>query len=55
MRDFLRRGYLEEYFSPNMLNVVPEYSPLVFFLVTLVVGLGLVVWMLRMAFTRCSN
>jgi hypothetical protein len=55
MRDFVRRGYLEEYFSPNMLNVVPEYSPLVFFLVTLVVGLGLVVWMLRMAFTRCSN
>jgi hypothetical protein len=55
MRDFVRRGYLHEYFSTGMLQVVPEYSPLIFFLVTLVVGLGLVVWMLRAACTRCVD
>lgn len=55
MRDFLRTGYLKEYFSPASLSVVPEYSPLVFFLGTLVVGLVLVAWMLRAAFTRCAE
>lgn len=55
MRDFVRRGYLQEYFSPEMLKVVPEYSPLILFLVTLLVGLGLIFWMLRMACTRCSD
>jgi hypothetical protein len=53
MRDFVRSGYLQELFSPAMLTVIPEYSPLVFFLATLAVGLALVVWMLRAAFTRC--
>jgi hypothetical protein len=55
MRDFLRAGYLQEYFSPAALSVVPEYSPLVFFLATLLVGLVLVAWMLRAAFTRCRE
>jgi hypothetical protein len=55
MRDFLRRGYLQDYFSPGTLTVVPEYSPLIFFLGTLVVGLGLLVWMIRAAFTRCTD
>ena len=55
MRDFVRRGFLQESFSPGMLNVVPEYSPLIFFLGTLVIGLGLIVWMIRAAFTRCTG
>jgi hypothetical protein len=55
MRDFVRSGYLQEHFSPGMLEVVPEYSPLIFFLATLVVGLALVVWMVRAAFTRCAE
>jgi hypothetical protein len=55
MRDFVRGGYLREVFSMEMLQVVPEYSPLLFFLVTLVIGLVLVVWMLRAAFTRCGS
>jgi hypothetical protein len=55
MRDFVRGGYLQEHFSPGMLTVAPEYSPLVFFLVTLVVGLVLVALMLRAAFTRCTE
>ena len=55
MRDFVRRSYLQDYFSPDTLNVVPEYSPLIFFLGTLAIGLGLLVWMIRAAFTRCTD
>lgn len=55
MRDFLRGGYLQEIFSPKMLAVVPENSPLVFFLATLLIGLALVIWMLRAALTRCAE
>jgi hypothetical protein len=55
MRDFVRSGYLHEYFTLEMLEVAPEYSPLVLFLVTLFAGLILVAWMLRAALTRCSD
>lgn len=51
MRDFVRGGYLRDTFSPAMLQVIPQYSPLVFFLATLVVGLVLVAWMVKAAFT----
>lgn len=52
MRDFVRSGYLKGIFSVEVLQVRPEYSPLIFFLVTLIIGLGLVAWMIRAAFTR---
>ena len=55
IRDFVRGGFLQEHFAPEMLTVSPEYSPMVFFLVTLVIGLALVVWMVRVAFTRCAD
>jgi hypothetical protein len=55
MRDFVRDGYLADFFSPATLEVTPQYSPLVFFLGTLVIGLILVGWMLRVAFTRCTE
>jgi hypothetical protein len=55
MRDLLRGGYLKDVFSMDMLQVVPQYSPLFLFLVTLVIGLALVIWMLRVAFTRCET
>ena len=55
MRDFLRGGYLRDVFTMDMLEVVPQYSPLFLFLVTLVIGLALVIWMLRAAFTRCES
>jgi hypothetical protein len=53
MRDFLRGGYLEDVFSMQQLQVVPQYSPMIFFLATLVIGLILVAWMIRAALTRC--
>lgn len=49
MRDFLRTGYLKGIFSVDQLQVRPEYSPLVFFLVTLFVGLGLIGWMVKVS------
>ena len=52
MRDFVRGGYLRETFSPDMLEVVAEYSPMVFFLATLLIGLMLIFWMVRAAFTH---
>lgn len=55
MRDFVRSGYLQEHFTLEMLKVVPEYSPLIFFLATLVIGLLLVAWMVRVALTRCTE
>lgn len=55
MRDFLRGGYLADIFSLRDLVLVPHYSPLLLFLASLVIGLSLVAWMIRAAFTRCGT
>ena len=47
MRAWVRSDYLRDHFTPGMLQVVPEYSPLVFFLVVLVLGLLCIYWMLK--------
>jgi len=49
IRDLVRRAYLEPYFVISTLKVVPEYSPLILFIVTLVIGLSLVGYMLKLA------
>ncbi|PIE61268.1 MAG: hypothetical protein CSA29_04215 [Desulfobacterales bacterium] len=49
MRDLLRKAYLAPYFSPSDLNVVPDYSPLVLFLLSFAVGLALIAYMLKLA------
>ena len=51
MRDALRRAYLSPYFSLSDLQVVPQYSPLIAFLITFVVGFGVVAYMLKLAAT----
>ncbi|HEU0264367.1 MAG TPA: hypothetical protein VFR01_01420, partial [Geobacterales bacterium] len=48
MRDHVRRAFLAGHFAPADLRLVPQYSPLILFLVTLVVGCGVVVWLLRL-------
>jgi hypothetical protein len=48
-REFVRASFLKPYFSPSDLTVVPEYGPMVLFLVSLAAGLALVVYMLRLA------
>ena len=47
IRDALRTGYLKPFFTPDMLKVAPQYSPLILFAVTLTCGIGTIVWMLR--------
>lgn len=49
MRDAVRTGYLKPFFTPATLKVVPQYSPLILFAVTLIVGIGTIIWMLRKA------
>ena len=48
-RSLLRTALLAPWFSPADLVVEPAWSPLVVFLVFLVAGLALIVWMLRFA------
>lgn len=47
MRAWLRAGYLHEVFTLDKLQVVPEYSPMVFFFAMLIFGIGCIVWMLK--------
>ena len=54
MRDLVRVAYLKPWFELSQLEVRPEYSPLVFFLVMLALGLGLIGYMLKLVF-RCPR
>lgn len=45
MRAWLRSGYLHRYFTLDQLQVVPQYSPMVFFFVTLLFGLICLGWL----------
>ena len=47
IRDAVRTGYLKPFFAPDMLKVVPQYSPLIMFIITLIGGIATIVWMLR--------
>lgn len=49
MRDTVRAGYLASYFHPSQLTVVPQYSPLILFLVSFAIGIAFVIYMLRLA------
>lgn len=47
LRDQVRTEYLKPYFSEKTLHVVPQVSPMIFFLLTLIVGIGVIIVMLR--------
>jgi hypothetical protein len=47
MRDDVRTGYLKPFFTPALLKVEPQYSPLILFAVTLIGGICTIAWMLR--------
>lgn len=49
MREYVRFGYLREHFTPDQLTVEPQYSPLILFLVTFVIGIGSIWYMLKLA------
>ena len=48
MRDLVRQAYLEPWFHPADLRVDPQYGPMLLFAVTLVVGLAVLAYMLRL-------
>ena len=47
LRDAVRSGYLKPFFTPDMLRVVPQYTPLLMFILTLIGGIATIIWMLR--------
>lgn len=51
MRDIVRTAYLKPYFSLSNLKIVPQYLPMFFFIITLIMGIGLVWYMLKLART----
>ncbi len=55
MRAWIRSSSLREYFTLGDLQVVAQYSPLIFFLVTLGLGIICVAWMLRLTAAALKN
>lgn len=47
MRSWLRSGYLKDVFTLKELQVVPQYSPMIFFFITLVVGIVCLWWLIK--------
>jgi len=52
MRDMVRTAYLKPYFALSDLKVEPQYSPMILFMVTLIAGIGLIGYMLKLATKR---
>ena len=51
VREFARRLTLEPWFNTSELEVVPQYSPFIAFLIVFVAGLALVYYMVRLVLT----
>jgi hypothetical protein len=49
VRDLVRSAYLAPYFQPRDLEVIPQVSPLIVFVVSLLAVVGVLVWILRRA------
>ena len=47
IRTWVRSDYLREFFTLGQLEVIPEYSPMIFFFVVLVLGACCIGWMLK--------
>lgn len=47
MRAWLRTAYLQDVFTLDQLQVLPQYSPMIFFFVTLVAGLVCIGWLIK--------
>ena len=49
MRDMLRLAYLKPYFTPADLEVHAQYSPMIFFAISLIAGTAAIVHVIRLA------
>ena len=52
MRDSVRTAYLKPFFEVSQLRVIHQYSPMIFFMAALIVGLGIVAYVIRLGM-RC--
>jgi hypothetical protein len=55
MRDLVRVAYLRPYFSLADLKMVPQYSPMLVFLVIFAGGLWVIYWMLKLAWRTITS
>lgn len=54
-RDQLRRSLLAPVFTPAQLPLQPDCTPLILFLIILVLGLGLIAWMVPFTLKSCPH
>jgi hypothetical protein len=47
MRSWLRAEYLKDVFTLDQLQIVPQYSPMIFFFVTLIAGVVCMIWLIK--------
>ena len=47
VRTWLRTAYLEDVFTLDQLQVIPQYSPMIFFFITLVAGIACLGWLVK--------
>jgi len=47
MRSWLRTEYLKDIFTLDQLHLVPQYSPMIFFFVTLAAGIICIIWLIK--------
>ncbi|MEA3466285.1 MAG: hypothetical protein U9R29_09840 [Thermodesulfobacteriota bacterium] len=50
MRAFVREGYLGKNFVTQLVTTNQDFSPLILFVVSLVIGLAMIAWMIKAAF-----
>jgi hypothetical protein len=55
VRDAVRTGFLQPYYTPSALAVVPQNGPLAMFVITLLVGLAVVAWLVQIFFSRTTS
>ena len=54
LRAWLRTAYLQDVFTLDQLQVVPQYSPMIFFFITLVAGIVCLGWLIWKTTTALS-
>jgi hypothetical protein len=50
IRSWVRSSYLEQFFTLDTLQVMPQYSPMIFFFVTLLGGVVCLIWLLKQTY-----
>jgi len=49
MRDMVRTAFLKPYFSIEKLKVIYQYSPMIMFIASLIIGIAAVIYIIKCA------